>query len=185
MKNQIKSLTALIMVLVLSACEIPKAVTDAAPVDSSNPTVKTDPVQQPKVETPVDPEAPVPVKVSLTYFSLSKTVAPVNGWVTKTYTATGSCVIYLTQTYCFDDGIKTLTWVSNNFTYGPYTYTYWQNGNNQPCNGGCLVDTFATPVVGGLVQTEVNKVFNLGVSHAVECDETDSKLDCGDFVITK
>lgn len=142
---------------------------------------------------PVDPNAPVLSTSSLTYYKLSKTVAPVNGWITKTYTATGSCVVYLTKTYCWDDGVKTLQWTSNNNTYGPYTYTYFgMKGNASSwglCNGVCTSDLMPLPrVISTTLQNNIgaaviNNVFTNGVAVPVTCTETDGQLNCIDFVI--
>ncbi len=169
----------LIWVLVLlTACQVPNVST--APdtnTEIADPVAKT-----PSTPDPVEPDPVTPSTVSLTYYTLSKTEAPVNGWPTKMITTVASCVIYLTQTYCWDDGLKSMTWVSQGHTYGPYTYTYWDNEGNGPCTGGCTQDNYAEPTLAtGLTPSEVNKVFNLGVAHPVECDETDTGLTCGDF----
>lgn len=158
-----------------------------------------------KIETPTeaipadllapvaDPNATVIATPSLTYYKLSKTVAPVNGWITKTYTATGSCVVYLTKTYCWDDGVKTLQWTSNNITYGPYTYTYFGMGgtasNWGPCSGNCGSDLMPAPrVISATLQNNIgaaviNNVFTNGAAVNVSCTETAGQLNCVDFVI--
>lgn len=143
---------------------------------------------------PAQPEQPiVPPQnpnVSVTVFKLQKTEAPVNGWVTKTYTASGSCFIYSGKTYCFDDGVKTLQWTQNNVTYGPYTYTYWsRNASLGHCHGGCDSDYFTTPkemtnnVVTAVGNQNINAVFNQGQSSALSCEDNGQTLNCGQFLI--
>lgn len=141
----------------------------------------------------VPPDAPVLATPSLTYYRLSKTVAPINGWATKTYTATGYCVVYLTNTYCWDDGVKTLQWSSNNNHYGPYTYTYFgMQGNASnwgPCSGACGADLMPAPRIisatleNNIGTVNIQNVFTHGTAVPVSCTETNGVLNCIDFVI--
>ena len=172
-----------------SSTAIPEArIVDQTPADLLAPSVP--------------PDAPVIATPALTYYRLSKTVAPINGWTTKTYTATASCVEYLTKTYCWDDGIKTLQWSSNNNHYGPYYYTYFglltkPNGTPGVCNGACTSDYMPAPrfisqavesnigvTGGGMTGAQViNAVFTQGTAVPVSCTETDGVLNCIDFAI--
>lgn len=160
----------------------------AAKIDSPTEAVPSD------LLAPVaDPNATVIATPSLTYYKLSKTVAPVNGWITKKYTATGSCVVYLTKTYCWDDGVKTLQWTSNNVTYGPFTYTYFGMQGTAaswgPCNGNCGSDLMPAPrVISATLENNIgaaviNNVFTNGAAVNVNCTETSGQLNCVDFVI--
>lgn len=140
-------------------------------------------------ETPTVPTPTPTATIQLTYYALTMTEAPVNGWPTRTYTATGSCVVYLTKTYCWDDGIKTLHWVYNNSEYGPYRYTYWRRtASNGSCHGGCTTDLFLTPrfisvTLNNTLSANISAVFSSGVAKTVSCVESSTTVSCGDFVI--
>jgi hypothetical protein len=134
--------------------------------------------------------------IALTYYSKTMTEAPVSGWIYKTYTATGSCVIYLSKTYCWDDGMKTIDFTANQFHYGPYTYTYWGMGLKStgspwgPCYGGCEADLLAQPTIMTnpiLIAlpnpSGVTEMFFQGTSTQVTCTESNGLLNCGDFTI--
>lgn len=142
---------------------------------------------------PIDPGLPIdpnnPASVSVTYYALSRIEAPVNGWPNKTYTATGYCATIASSTYCWSDGLKTLTWTSNNFTYGPLYYNYWEvstsNGNPQSCHGGCADDYLATV---HLVTTQlavyvtapkIYDIFTLGTPATLTCLRVNNDLNCG------
>lgn len=142
--------------------------------------------------------------VSLTYYSLSVTEAPVSGWSLKTVTMTGSCATYQTKTYCWDDGMKTLaSWTFGGQTMGPFNYTYWGLMTNASasdgyslCFGGCSADYLTTGrdvsqnAVGTNIQSEsndtgntVNEVFSQGVQSTATCTEANGVLNCGSFSI--
>lgn len=154
---------------------------------TSGPTLP-DPANDPSL----DPGATI---IPLTYYTLSATRAPVNGWSTRTYTATGHCVVYLTKTYCWDDGKKTLTWTSNNFTYGPYYYSYWNMSQPNVGTWGLTDGTLQTDLMpvprlvtptfitrlGGAAP--INTMLSSGVPTQVSCTETNGILDCVDFTI--
>lgn len=185
--NTAKVLALVVLALYFTACAggggsdagIADKIVDATPSDLIAPIVNSN---DPVIATP-----------SLTYYKISKTVAPVNGWITKTYTATGACVVYLTKTYCWDDGMKTLQWVSNNHTYGPYTYTYFGMQGSAaswgPCSGGCTSDLLPAPrVISATLENNIgsaviNNVFTNGVATNVTCTEQSGQLNCIDFVI--
>lgn len=138
--------------------------------------------------------------VSITYYQMSKTVAPVNGWITKTYTATGYCLVYGGDTYCWDDGIKTLQWNQSNNFYGPFTYTYWNMSldafGNSPdginwshANGGLGQDLMSTPrlisqaLSINMATGAVNQVLTSGSATTVSCTDTAGVIDCGSFSV--
>ena len=153
--------------------------------ESSGDTARV--IVSPIIDDPSNPGGPV--TSSLTYYSLSKTVAPIGGWPAKTYTAKGSCVVYLTKTYCWDDGIKSVVIPAS----GTFTYTYFSAGMSsgvyQHCSGGCLQDYMLVPkfisaaLEMNLTFNQINQVFTSGVAHPVECSEENGILNCVDFQI--
>ena len=189
MKTFLKISGLIALALYFTACAPGGGSGDAAKnVDVPSETVPAD-----LLSPSIDSNDPVVATPSLTYYKLSKTVAPINGWITKTYTATGSCVVYLTKTYCWDDGMKTLQWSANNHTYGPYTYTYFGMQGNAttwgPCNGACTSDLMPAPrVISAALQNNIgagviNNVFTNGQAINVNCTEQSGQLNCIDFVI--
>lgn len=140
----------------------------------------------PAITNPVfDPGNPTPINV--VYYKKARTEAPVSGWPTKTYTASGSCVVYNSNTYCWDDGIKTVTIPG---APSPFTYSYWeQTAPLSPCHGGCVADPLTNPttispnVETALTLTKINLVFSSGTPIQVSCTLNGSDLDCGDFSI--
>lgn len=161
-------------------------------------------VQAPDAGSPVDPglspvvnppvvTPPAPTVVSLTYYSLAKTVAPVSGWPTKQYTAVGTCASFESKTYCWDDGVKSLSWNSGGNNYGPYTYTYWatMDSGTHPlnCSGACtnsylatatLIDSVLEPM---LTTLAINQVLSTGTPTTVSCLKDNGQLDCGGFTV--
>lgn len=160
---------------------------------SSTTTAKTAPVNSFLPDDPnqvQDPSTPQPKTV--TYYALSRTEAPINGWPTKTYTATGYCAEIDGFTFCWSDGLKTLQWTSNNFTYGPHRYNYFElssNGANaQTCHGGCQDDFMAAPkfVSNVLLQVlnpaKVQDVFDHGTPGTLNCMLDQGNVNCGSIV---
>jgi len=138
------------------------------------------------------PDNSVPQALSVTYYALSRTEAPINGWPTKTYTATGYCAEIQGYTFCWSDGLKTLQWTVNNFTYGPHRYNYFElssNGANaQTCHGGCQDDFMASPkfVSNLLLQVldpnKVQDVFDHGTPSTMNCTLEGGNVNCGSIV---
>lgn len=184
--------------LMLTGCESGGGSSGAASAPASDGTAV--PITPPAAPVASQGSQSSAVAVQVTYHSLTRTTAPVQGWQSKTITMTGSCLVYLTKTYCWDDGVKTLQWSSNNSFYGPFTYTYWglnQNGQGMGiCFGGCPSDLMSAPrLISNAVGTNitqssldtgntVNDVFNLGVSHQLQCSEDNGVLDCGTFSVS-
>lgn len=156
--------------------------------------------QQPALQVPgapvvQQPVTPVGVAVVVTVYAKTGGEAPINGWPTKTYTATGYCAVYTGLTYCWDDGVKTLQWQNNSTFYGPFTYTYWNMSQNSvgysSAHGGLVQDLMATPRVIGqgigvnLVSalSTVNAVLSTGTATSYNCVDTAGNVDCGNFVI--
>lgn len=191
--------------LVISGCGVqlpPVTINVAPPPDGKGPAQVVD---TPIVAAPIDPVVPdpgtsasvsSPVSVTLSVFSNSKTVAPINGWGGKTYTAIGYCTVYLSDTYCWDDGMKTLQWTANSFTYGPYTYSYFNvnlraNGTLGSSNGGMYSDAITVPTI---VNVHLTNLINAGdsavadvlagTSGNVDCTkESNGNLTCPGFVV--
>jgi len=140
---------------------------------------------------------PSATPVTITLYSKSKSEAPVAGWPTKTYTATGSCFVYAAKTYCFDDGLKVLSWSSGGNNYGPYGYTYFGVGrfgaNMLTFNGhGSLnLDEMPQSKVRAIsFAMESNMlvasatVLTTGSASQVSCmDDGAGQLDCGTFTV--
>lgn len=126
----------------------------------------------------------------VTYYSKSFTEAPINGWPTKTYTAIGNCVSYYSKTYCWDDGIKTVTIPA----VGNYYYDYWGMGwitqptNWGPCHGGCITDLMPQPrfisaaLLANITIAKINVIF-AGTAKVNNCSQSANVLTCDDFSI--
>lgn len=131
--------------------------------------------------------------IPLTYYTLSRTSAPQAGWATKTYTATGHCVVYVTKTYCWDDGVKTLAWVDFSGThYGPFCYTYWNMSQDavgwSKANGGLAQDLMPTPrLISSALSTNIGAAnitaMFAGAATQVQCTESATAVNCGSFTI--
>lgn len=188
MKNKLMGTLVVIMGLSLTACgtagnsNAAAALTSQAQVSQTNGLVSTDNSDS--------------SSITLTYYSLSQTIAPLTSWPTKTYTATGYCVVYQSNTYCWDDGDHTIEFTSDNFTYGPYTYNFWGMDSRTTgtpwgqCSGGCQTDLMSSPTLITEDLTNnmadpslVNEVLDTGNAIQVSCTESNGLLDCGDFTI--
>lgn len=131
--------------------------------------------------------------VSVTYYSLSNTEAPVSGWSSKTFTGVGSCAIVNSVTYCWDDGIKTIsTWSFNSSFFGPYYNTFWgYQTSSSTCINGCTADFYSSPqkitatLMARLGASNINAVINTGTPTTVTCTDNGSSLDCGSFTISE
>lgn len=188
--NYITFQTLVVLVCLTAGCGkegvLPTDPTVAAQAPANN-TVTAPQVIPPVVDTGVD--------VSITVYAKTASEAPVNGWATKTYTATAYCAQYSGSTYCWDDGVKTLQWTNNNFTYGPYKYTYFNLSKNATgwtiSHGGLQADLMAIPTLidNTLVVnmtyalSTVNAVLSTGSATTYDCVDTDGIVDCGNFVI--
>lgn len=195
-----KTLTAALALIALTACQQVPA-TDGSSVSTLQAVPETTaapeaPVAVLPVATPTPTPTATPASTNLTYYSLSATRAPVNGWATKTYTSTGSCVVYQGNTYCWDDGMKTLAWSSGGNNYGPYTYSYWNagtwGGGQISFNIGGVMETdlmTAPTLVTHNLEINLNSraapttVLSTGTPHAVVCTENSGILNCGAFMI--
>ncbi len=141
-----------------------------------------------------NPVTDPPEAVSITYYKRSRTDAPINGWINKTYTAVGSCLQYELKTYCWDDGIQTIDFTANQFHYGPYTYNYWNlqrapNGNYQSCSGGCLNSYMQSPtmitqtLLQAIPQQNITQILSTGTAVQVVCTKQNQVLSCGSFSV--
>lgn len=189
-------LWTVILSLVILGCGKVPSITLVVPTATTKPdTTESVPDQAlpevaiPEISLPTPTPTP-PQIVSLTVFSASVTSAPIAGWVSKTYTATGHCTQYSGKTYCWDDGMKTLAWQFNNFLYGPFTYSYFevnrQNGLLTSSYGGMSEDVLVNPTIVNarvLALMAVPPVLT-GTSESVDCTiETNGNLTCTGFDI--
>lgn len=148
----------------------------------------------PKTATPAPTLTPVPSEptdetVMVTYYSLSRTEAPVAGWTQKTYTATGYCTEIQEKTFCWSDGLKILQWVDNNVQYGPLKYNFWglSTSNNKPqtCDGGCADDYMQSPklITAQLLQLipaeDIQYMFDHGTQNQMSCTVSQTTATCG------
>lgn len=145
--------------------------------------------------SPADAPLVEPETVPLTYYRLSVTRAPVNGWITKTYTSTGYCATYGVSIYCWDDGVKTLAWNDpiSGHHYGPYAYTYWNltpfGTGYSVASGQVTEDMMREPRIIGvgisnrIPAATISQVFTAGTPLQAECTQAQGKLDCGEFLI--
>lgn len=141
-----------------------------------------------------DQENPATEAINVTYYSLSRTEAPVSGWLNKTYTATGYCAEILEKTYCWSDGLKILQWTYNNFQYGPLKYNYFEahtsGGRAQTCYGGCVDDYMESPklITAQLLQVipaeDIQNVFDHGDQNQMSCTLNETTMTCGSLVFT-
>lgn len=132
----------------------------------------------------------LPSSIPLTYYQASQTRTNVGG-TTKSFTAIGSCVIYLSNTYCWDNGMQSVTQSGITLTYNFWGVTY--NGSiYSNCYGGCVADVLTAPT---LVDTHVtnlmatyaletpSQVLSTGTAHSVTCSLNGTTLNCVDFTI--
>lgn len=166
-----------------------------APV-TPDPTV-IDPVVDP-TPTPAATPAPSAQATTVTVYSVTQTMAPQGSFPSWKITFTGSCTVYLTKTYCWDDGIKTLHIPG----IPSSTYTFWSVGhaagvlNSTTCHGACDSDTMTQPTevtveVASLMQVfeyetgiAPSNVFSAGVATQASCTDDGTTLDCGSFQVT-
>ncbi len=169
----------------------PKTDTTTAPsYENGENTIDTDPIPSP---TPT-PTQLAPEQITVEYYKRTETRAPQTGWVAKTYTSTGYCLVYQEKTYCWDDGMKTLAWTSNGNNYGPFTYSYFNlddptNGDWGKTSGSMTADLMTQPLgISALVSARIgpsmiDQVFTSGILIQVVCTENDGHLICPDFVV--
>jgi hypothetical protein len=198
-----RQLFVILPMLGLAACAGNGSGGSAVPANllSPTPSVGTNPVSTPVSNPSVDPTpSPTPVSnptgssLNITVYSLTKTVAPVNGWILKTYTATGYCLNRNSKNYCWDDGMKTIpSWIDNNFQYGPYYNDYWETYlTNQSmvgfnCKNGCTTDPTTSPTYFDITYTvnigtsKINEVFNSGTATVLSCTTDGVTVTCPNF----
>lgn len=179
---------SIILLVILSACgKAPNPAMPAGPggpgVPASKPTATPTP---PPITPPVDGGPTVP-PISLTFYQLTKTIATSGGISLQ---ATAGCIVYTGNTYCWDDGIKTIA---------GQQLTYWgMNNAGQTCpnvHGGCTSDLLGSPLlmnanvksvldsVQGSAHRTTAEVFSTGTSIPVLCALTGASLNCVNFVI--
>ena len=182
MKSTILMLTSLVA---LTACgQAPSALSQIVQAKAGSPAPQASGVAPQASPMPSAAASPFP----LTYFAATAILAPQAEWPTKTYTAVGYCIIYLSKTYCWDDGMHKTT--IPNFD-GQYSYfnMNWDGRMYALANGGMESDFMTEPkiIAGGVAINIkpgiVNLVLTTGTAHEVLCSIEVSILDCKDFQI--
>lgn len=147
------------------------------------PNLAQTPAPKPLAQTPSPTATPTPTPVppvSVTYYALTITLYLING-VTPVE-GTAYCTVYSGSTYCWDDGL-----------HGAQTYFDAENGLTF-CRGGCIGDTFATPVLidanvttfnnNDLASRSINTVLTTGQFSTVSCiDDGVGNVVCPNFTI--
>lgn len=187
-----KILITALTLTTLTACQAPTSDANRSTVSPDQPTAAAAPAAVAPIPTPSPTVTTTPVTV--TYYTASKTEAPISGWATKTYTATGKCLVYSAHTYCWDDGLKILQWSSGGVNYGPYGYTYFgvghMSGSVFTLHGyGTLVDdsmmvpTVITASMETNMVTSSGTVLSSGAPTQVSCTDSNGTLTCPGFSI--
>lgn len=167
----------LLVLLVLAACgkELALPEAPAAPVDPSTTVVEATPSPTPAPSDPV---------VSLSVYSLTGAVAASGG---VTLSGTGSCAVYLTRTFCWDDGTKVFAGDTRGYQYfgieaGPASCPNFF--------GACDDDPFSTPTEPSsdtISKMPANRrpfgVLSSGAETVVDCTEHGGVLTCPTFMI--
>lgn len=195
----------------LSGCGGAIAVPNDAPAETEtaqvNPGVSPTPVTTANpIPAPANLVLPVvdaasPSNIALTYYTVTNSVAPVTGFPSKTIAMKGSCVVYLTKTYCWDNGVQEIDTTVSHLT-SQFYYTFFSIGSvNQSfgeCYGGCHYDLMSQPTyvdtrVTNTINQSVNvdheaqatpaTVLSTGVATSVNCAAANGVLNCTDFAI--
>lgn len=173
-----------VVVFLLSACGKPQSIPTAAnpPAQAAAP-VTEDPnnTLSPSVSVPPD------TTISLNVYSLSKTLIPLSPGLDDPdyeYTAIGYCTQYLSKTYCWDDGLHSVT---ENLGGDMYTFvnTYWNTWALVVQVDNYLNPTLVTPsFTSSEPSGSVNAVLTTGQLEQVTCDDSNpAVLTCGNFSI--
>ncbi len=133
-------------------------------------------------------------QITLKVYTMSKTEAPINGWINKTFTASGSCVEIEEKTFCWSDGLKVVAFNYNNFDYraaNSYFNLHIQSGNQlRVCSNACLNDYMESPklVTTQLLQKipaeKIQEIFNHGSISEINCSLDGNDLKCGNLTFT-
>lgn len=189
-----------VLVLQITACgkEVQTASVEK-PADTATPQFApsiASPVSAPIIPGNVVNNDPDSSSFNLTYYQLTKTIATLSSpYAGTTIVATGNCVVYNGNNYCWDDGIHRFApiglartfWGMDDSTHGlvlcPGAY------------GECVTDPMTAPVLmdanvinvlsgqfGSSVRT-VNQVLTVGTPIQVSCTETNGIVNCTDFSI--
>lgn len=160
----------------------PTEITTEAPEKTTEAEPNVVSVTNDPTPTATATATPTPT-VSVTYYSLTHTVSPNGGQAFKTYTATGYCLIYNSETYCWDDGIHVINFIGG--AVGNYTYF------GLSCNGTCATDVATSPVqvdqsfTGQIITgVTVSGVLSGGTATTVTCnDDGSGSIVCPSFTI--
>jgi hypothetical protein len=176
----------------------------AQSLEASNAAPILSPVSQPTNAPSSVPSAipsPMASTVSLTYYSVTQTVAPLTGHSTTT-TMTGNCAEYDSNTYCWDDGEHTVT-IQSGGQFDSYDFTFFGIAKPNPssvwqaCGGNCDIDVMTSPsMIDSNLTTamavaapthyqvaSVNSILSTGTPTTVSCTDSAGVLTCGSIVI--
>lgn len=191
-----KTVIQLSILTTLAACQVPTTATKTD-VNATIPSEQTKnaepestivaptPAPVPQITGGVTNPVAAPETTTLSYYKKSKTVTP-NGHI-HSYTATGFCMVYKGDTFCWDDGVK----VSD-----AHGYTYFGISASGLCSGTCTSSGLTTPT---LVTTQilnnmktmnngqspVNDIFNIGERIDETCTVENGVIQCADFQIAE
>lgn len=184
-----KHILCIVALLILSACNGGSE----APLTNEEPLTvqpQTQILEPAPIVTPSPTPSASPAAIVLQVRSRTETRYPQHLWPTKGYTATGSCVVYLSETYCFDDGMKTPTIPGSTLKY-----SFWNiDAFGAPTGGGMMADGMTSPrvispsltanIATALgVADKVGTVLLFGTPSMVSCVDDHGTLDCGSFSI--
>jgi hypothetical protein len=171
--------TILLLAFVLTGCAGSGGGSSAALSTPSTPSVAL-PNGNSGSQSPTGPQ--------VTYYTNSVTTT-VSG--VGTYTAQAACVVYNSNTYCWDDSIHTLS-VHNGGSFDYFHFTYFglddASGLSQ-CSGDCNVDPFTQPrlidsdITNLVGVNAVSEVFSQGTPTTVNCTLSGNQLNCVDFTV--
>jgi hypothetical protein len=205
--NILNALNTLALVICVSGCGQAPSATESADIASANPN-QAIPISQPVSDptsspTPSASPSPTSSPIAVTVYTKSTTVAPVNGFPGDFVTLTGSCVVYSGNTYCWDNGVQSITTTVSHLTTTSY-YFFWTigqmsvNGSLNICWGACPYDIMSVPTlidttltnniqssfaVDHEAQSTPSAVISSGTQTHVSCTENNGLLDCGTFTI--
>lgn len=188
--------------LLLTACGQAPGAASSAQLANVSPLAL--PISGNPVSTPAPSASPSPVasSLSVTYYTVTSVVAPLNGYATHTTTMVGHCAIVESNTYCWDDGEHTIT-VQSGGTFDSYDFTFFGIGHTfsgQPwkaCGGDCdfsdllaptmidpnLTTALAAPAPNHYAVMLPAQVLSTGVPTTVTCTDNAGVYTCASITI--
>lgn len=211
--NILNALNTLALVICITGCGQAPSAGDAAEIASVTPLDSvpisqpvSDPTSNPTPQPSTLPSAspsPTASSIALTVYTKTTTIAPVNGFPSDDVTLSGSCAVYSGNTYCWDNGVQSITTTVSHLTTTSH-YFFWTigkmsiNGSLNICWGACPYDIMNVPTIvdptlalniessyadDGEAQSTPTLVISGGTQTQVSCTENNGLLDCVDFTI--